>query len=120
MADVGRGGRDPLAVHIVGSVPLAGAEEVFRAVAGSVGPYLRRLPDGETGPRRLWIGMISQMLDRHPAFEVDPDEPAFAMKLWTGEVHRELKRLRFRRGIAPADVSFATGYADMAIASFAS
>jgi len=41
------------------------------------------------------------------------------MKLWTGEVHRELKRLRFRSGVAPKEVSFATGYADMAIDSFA-
>src|SRR5579862_8649185 len=108
-----------LLVHIVGSVPLEGAEDVFRAVAGSVGPYLRRLPDGETGPRKLWIGMISAMLDRHPAFEIDPDEPPFLMKLWNGEVHRELKRLRFRSGQDPKTVSFATGYAAMAIASFA-
>ena len=112
-------GEDPLFVHIVGSVPLSDAEEVFRTVAGAVGPYLRRLPDGETGLRRLWIGMISEMLNRHPAFEVDPDEPPFAMKLWTGEVHRELKRLRFRPGIAPQGVAFTTGYADMAIDSFA-
>ena len=109
---------EKLLVHIVGSVPLGGAEEVFRTVAGSVGPFLRRLPDGETGARKLWIGMISEMLDRHPAFEVDPDEPPFLMKLWTGEVHRELKRLRFRSGADPRKVTFATGYATMAMASF--
>lgn len=110
---------EKLLVHIVGSVPLAGAEEVFRTVAGSVGPYLRRLPDGETGVRKLWIGMISDMLDRHPAFEVDPDVPPFEMKLWTGEVHRTLKRLRFRAGVTPKDVAFTTGYGAMAIDSFA-
>jgi hypothetical protein len=108
-----------LLVHIVGSVPLEGAEDVFRAVAGSVGPYLRRLPDGETGPRKLWIGMISAMLDKHPAFEIDPDEPPFPMKLWNGEVHRTLKRLRYRAGVTPKDVTFTTGYAAMAIESFA-
>lgn len=110
---------EKLLVHVVGSVPLAGAEDVFRAVAGSVGPYLRRLPDGETGPRKLWIGMISDMLNRHPAFEIDPDVPPFEMKLWTGEVHRTLKRLRFRADITSKDVSFTTGYGAMASESFA-
>lgn len=109
---------DRLLVHVVGSVPLEGAEDVFRAVAGSVGPYLRRLPDGETGPRKLWIGMISDMLDKHPALEIDTDQPPFEMKLWTGEVHRTLKRLRFRAGIDPKTVTFETGYGAMAIESF--
>lgn len=108
----------PLLVHIVGSVPLDCAEAVFCAVAGSVGPYLHRLPDGETGPRKLWIGMISAMLDKHPALEIDTDQPPFEMKLWTGEVHRTLKRLRFRTGIDPKTVRFETGYGAMAIESF--
>jgi hypothetical protein len=111
-------GEKKLLVHVVGSVPLAGAEDVFRAVAGSVGPYLRRLPDGETGPRKLWIGMISDMLDKHPALEIDTDQPPFEMKLWTGEVHRTLKRLRFHAGVDPKAVKFETGYGAMAIESF--
>ena len=110
---------DPLLIHLVGSIPLDHAEDVFRTVASSVGAHLRRLPDGETGPRRLWIGMISAMLDEHSDFEVDPDEPPFEMRLWTGELHRELRRLRFRSGVRPADVRFATNYAGMAIESFA-
>lgn len=109
---------EKLLVHVVGSVPLAGAEDVFRTVAGSVGPYLRRLPDGETGPRKLWIGMISDMLDRHRAFEIDPDVAPFEMRLWTGEIHRTLKRLRIRPEIDPKEIGFATGYATMAMASF--
>jgi hypothetical protein len=108
-----------LQVHLVGSVPLGSAEEVFRTVSASVGPAVKRLPDGETGPRRLWIGMISEMLDKHPAFEIDPDEPPFAMRLWNGQLHRELKRLRFRPGTNPKDIRFETGYAAMAIESFA-
>jgi hypothetical protein len=83
-----------------------------------VGPYLRRLPDGETGARRLWVGMISAMLDKHPAFEIDPDEKPFAMKLWNGQLHRELKRLRIRSGIDLRGIRFETGYAAMAIESF--
>src|SRR2546429_4529709 len=33
---------------LVGSVPLASAEVVFRTVAGEIGDRLRRIPDGET------------------------------------------------------------------------
>jgi hypothetical protein len=43
-------------VHLVGSVPLNSAEEVFRRVTGSLGPRIRRLPDGETGDRTGWVG----------------------------------------------------------------
>src|SRR2546428_276832 len=49
---------DPSAAHgahLVGSVPLASAEAVFQAVAGAIGDRLRRIPDGETGPRADWI-----------------------------------------------------------------
>jgi hypothetical protein len=41
--------------HLVGSVPLASAETVFETVAEQLGDRLRRLPDGETGPRSDWI-----------------------------------------------------------------
>ena len=108
-----------LTVHLVGSVPLADAESAFRIVCAALGPWLRRIPDGETGARRRWVGMISEILDRHPALEVDPDEPPFVMKLASGKVHREMKRLRFRAGIDSRAVRFQTGYAAMAIDSFA-
>ena len=36
-------------VYLVGSVPMASAEEVFTRVGGALGPYLKWLPDGETG-----------------------------------------------------------------------
>ena len=41
--------------HLVGSVPLASSEAVFRTVADEIGDRLRRIPDGETGPRSDWI-----------------------------------------------------------------
>jgi hypothetical protein len=108
-----------LSVHLVGSVPLADAQDVFTTVSAAIGPYLQRIPDGETGARKRWVGMLSEILDRHPSFEVDPDEPPFLMKLASGKVHRELKRLRFRPGTDPHSVRFETGYAAMAIESFA-
>jgi hypothetical protein len=109
---------DHKSIHLVGSVPLGGAEEVFRTVCAAIGPYLRRIPDGETGARRRWVGMLSEILDRHPSFEVDPDEPPFVMKLASGAVHRELKRLRIRPGVDPRSIRFETGYAAMAIDSY--
>ncbi len=51
--------RPPLAAGpstlLVGSVPLANAEAVFRAAAGTLGATVKRLPDGETGQRSNWI-----------------------------------------------------------------
>jgi hypothetical protein len=41
--------------HLVGSVGLGGADEVFRAVAAILGPCCGRIPDGETGERGYWI-----------------------------------------------------------------
>ena len=43
---------EPPIVHFVGSIPLPDAETVFRTLAETTGPYLQRLPDGETGIRQ--------------------------------------------------------------------
>jgi hypothetical protein len=110
--------RDVPGVHLVGSVPLPDAETVFRTVAGALGPYLRRIPDGETGERRRWIFFQSVMLARHPAMEVDPTVPPFALRQWDGRVLREMPLLRFRAGVDPATVTFETGYAEAARESF--
>ena len=39
----------PLGVHLVGSVPLRDAEEVFRTGSATLGRRLRRIPDGKLG-----------------------------------------------------------------------
>ncbi len=41
--------------HLVGSVPLADAREVFTVAAEVLGDRLERIPDGETGDRSEWI-----------------------------------------------------------------
>ena len=46
-------------VHFVGSIPLPDAETVFRTLAASAAPHLKRLPDGETGIRKTWIRFLS-------------------------------------------------------------
>ena len=40
---------------LVGSIPLDSAAEVFETSYRYLGPYLASLPDGETGPRTIWI-----------------------------------------------------------------
>src|SRR5262249_25056876 len=97
-------------VHLIGSVPLSDCEQVFRHVAGELGPYLRRLPDGETGERGRWIYFQNLMLRAHPAMEEDPTEPPFRFVQWDGKVIRETMRLRFKPGIHPDNVTFDTGY----------
>ena len=51
----GECGHLPLGMHLVGSLPLWSAEETFRTVSEVAGMRLRRIPDGETGPRSDWI-----------------------------------------------------------------
>jgi hypothetical protein len=109
----------PLAgrAHLIGSVPLADAEAVFRAVAARLGSCVSRLPDGETGERRRWIFFQSVMLKNHPAMESDPTVPPFALRQWDGKLLREMPLLRFRAGVDPRRVEFETGYAAAAKAS---
>src|SRR5262249_28155709 len=45
----------PRNIHLVGSVPMADAEQVFREVSAALGSRVKRLPDGETGERSDWI-----------------------------------------------------------------
>ncbi len=106
-------------VHLIGSVPLPDAETVFRTVAQELGPYLARIPDGETGNRHRWIWWQREMLLRHPAMELDPDTKPFELRQWDGALIRTTDWLRFKPGVDLASVTFDTGYADAAQASYA-
>lgn len=106
-------------VHLIGSIPLPDSEAVFRRVAGELGPYLRRMPDGETGERGRWIFFQNMMLRAHPAMEEDPTEPPFRFVQWDGKLVRETMRLRFKPGIDPDRVAFDTGYDRAATQSYA-
>jgi hypothetical protein len=109
----------PTGVHLIGSLPLPNAEAVFKTVADGLGPWLVRIPDGETGNRHRWIWWQRQMLEGHPAMERDTDTPAFTLRQWDGAVIRTTEWLRFRPGVDPATVSFETGYAVAALESYA-
>ncbi|MGE5146737.1 MAG: hypothetical protein ACM3N5_08305 [Candidatus Eiseniibacteriota bacterium] len=56
-------------VLLVGSLPLEDTETVFAAAAAALGPLATRLPDGETGARRNWIGWQAAAFARVPQFE---------------------------------------------------
>ena len=67
-------GQQPI-VHFVGSIPLPDAETVFRTLSEMAGPYLLRLPDGETGIRKTWIRFLQDVLADNPAIELASDVP---------------------------------------------
>jgi len=106
-------------VHLVGSVPLPDSETVFKTLSRGVGPFLTRMPDGETGIRKTWIRFLQDVLARHPAIEVAHGVPPFKFTQWDGKVVREIPRLRLKKGASVDASGFKTGYAEMAIASFA-
>ncbi len=100
----------PLGVHLVGSVPLGSAEEVFRTLSRELGDRVRRLPDGETGPRADWIVWQYPVLSSRPQFEVAPPAP---------RSYRALPQLKLRAGEDGGVLSFGSlGYAEAAIASY--
>ncbi|MGC1280419.1 MAG: hypothetical protein WA893_19720 [Xanthobacteraceae bacterium] len=70
---------------LLGSVGLHSAEDVFRTVSAKLGDRIKRIPDGETGPRSLWVFWPRRVLERNAAVEIDPEEGARGMRA-TSEV----------------------------------
>src|SRR5262249_7660401 len=62
----------PTHVHLVGSIGLGGVDEVFRTVGPALGRRLKRIPDGEPGPRRLWVSFQYPLLRSSPFLRPDP------------------------------------------------
>jgi len=109
----------PPIVHFVGSIPLPDTETVFRTLSSAVGGHVARLPDGETGIRKTWIRFLQDVLAQNPVIEFATDVPPFRFVQWDGKLVREIPRLRIKPGMTPNRKDFKTGYADMAIDSFA-
>jgi hypothetical protein len=71
---------------LLGTLPGESTEQAMQDALDRLGPYLRWLPDGETGSRRVWIvGMINSFRD-HPDLEVAKD----------GDMHDYQSQLHFR------------------------
>jgi len=104
-------GKEAMDVHLVGSIGLDNVEEVFRSVGKLLGPYLRRVPDGEVGGRKLWISWQYPLLRASAYLRPDP----------SGAVRptNRFPLLTLAEGVRPADVRFGElGYAREARASY--
>ena len=101
----------PSEVHLVGSIGLDSVEDVFKTVGRTLGRRLKRIPDGEQGPRRLWISFQYPFLLASPLLKPDPDG-----------AHRKnsgFRLLVLADGVKPSDLRFGElGYAREARASY--
>jgi len=101
-------------VHLVGSVPMANAEQVFASVSAALGSRIKRLPDGETGERGDWITWLEPAFANNPAL-VKSGEFFRVHSSGTGR-----ERYGLKPGVALEDVQFPNlFYADIAAQSYA-
>ena len=100
----------PTQVHLVGSIGLDSVKDVFQTVAPLLGRRLRRIPDGEPGGRRAWIGWQHVVLRLNPFLDVDPD---------TRSATIQTPLITLADGVKPSEVKFGElGYAHEARASY--
>jgi hypothetical protein len=103
----------PRDVHLVGSVPMASAREVFETVGPALGSSLKRIPDGETGERGDWITWLEPVFANSPALEKSDE----VFRLHAAATPRI--RYRLKPGKSISDVRFDNlFYADIAERSF--
>ncbi len=115
-------------VHLVGSVPLKSAEDVFRTSGSLMGDCLARLPDGETGNRLQWIMYQYILMSKMPAFEVvagtvSGQELTAEIEAFIAQPERGFdmanRQLQVKESIDIADIVFGElGYAKLAKASY--
>jgi hypothetical protein len=103
----------PRDVHLVGSVPMASAREVFETVSAALGARLKRIPDGETGERLDWIVWLEKVFADSEALEKSDEQ----FRVHASAPPRT--RYRLKPGKAAADVRFDNlFYADIALRSY--
>lgn len=101
----------PKTIHLVGSVGLDSAQEVFRTVGLKFGDRLKRVPDGEPGPRRLWVSFQYPLLRSSPFLRPDPSG---AVRVTSG-----FPLLCLSDGVSADEIRFGElGYAREARASY--
>ena len=112
---------DSTQVHLVGSIPLANAEEVFVTVSRLLGPRAPRIPDGETGERSNWVAWQLPLLEANPNLEPDPDSAVPGRTTADDGLAVDAPEFRFLRvapGVEAADLDIETQYAAHAIRSY--
>ncbi|MGE3248444.1 MAG: hypothetical protein AB7J19_19155, partial [Beijerinckiaceae bacterium] len=91
---------------LIGSIPLASNEDVFRVFGGRLARHLPAVPDGETGERRSWVNRLCyQILNGHADLEtlrrpapIDGVEqllPRTRDEAWNFRVRPGVERVRF-------------------------
>jgi hypothetical protein len=104
----------PRNVYLVGSVPLASTGEVFETVGAALGARIKRLPDGETGPRGDWITWLEPVFAEHPALQKSGE----FFRVHASGTGRE--RYALRPGFVAEEINFDNlFYADIAKQSYA-
>ena len=100
----------PAGALLVGSIPLDDTDAVLTTAAAHLGTHLRRIPDGETGTRTIWVTWQQGVFAEHPDLEEEPvPEGQYA----------PFPRYRARAGVDPAAIRFGSlGYARFAIESY--
>jgi hypothetical protein len=100
-------------VHLVGSVPMANAQDVFTQVSAALGPRIKRLPDGETGERGDWITWLEPAFAQNPALMKSGE----FFRVHASGTGRE--RYTLKPGLCAGDVRFDDlFYADIAKQSY--
>jgi hypothetical protein len=98
-------------VHLVGSVGLDTTPEVFREVGRLLKGAIKRVPDGETGPRRLWVSFQYPLLRASPFLRPDPSGAVRATS--------KFPLLCLAEGVKEDDIRFGElGYARIARTSY--
>ena len=117
-------------IHFVGSIPFDNADEVFTKCCASVGDYLARIPDGETGYRTNYIGHLAHTVYAgHPDIvtvsrppPVDPDNPLEWRQpgedwLPMAKDGSDMWKFALRKGVKTLNID-SLGYAKAAIESY--
>jgi len=115
-------------IHLVGSVPLKNAEEVFRTSSSILGDRLPRIPDGETGNRLQWIMFQYILMAKMQEFElaggkISSQEFTDEIQSYTANpeigIDLALRQLQVKEGVNIKNIEFPSlGYADEAINSY--
>jgi hypothetical protein len=66
---MGRTARDG-DVLLVGSLPFQNVDDAFKRMGKGLGDHLFAIPDGEVGPRQIWIGYQLALFQANPAIGV--------------------------------------------------
>ncbi len=96
--------------HLVGSLPGDTAKDAMTTALDILGPFLKSLPDGETGERRNWVIPVIEGLRGHPSLELTKQGD------WSD--YDKIPRMRVKKGSTLYGASLDFGHVDAVRASF--